>query len=213
MSDPPATPVNDDAVDVHATATTYAENAPELVEKYLDFSLFERHGAAFRDALPDPENRPPRVLDVGCGPGADTAPMADAGLDAVGLDLTAAFLYEAREQAPGARFVRGDMRALPLDAGAFEGLWSSAAFLHLPRSAARPTLEEFHRVLAPGGALLLSVMARETRDAAAVEVADGRRFTFWREGPIRDHLREAGFAEIDALGDEADWHALLAVRD
>ena len=213
MDDPPATPVDDDAVDVAATATTYAENASALVEKYLDFSLFERHGDAFRDALPEPEDCPPRILDVGCGPGADTAPMANAGLDVVGLDLTPQFLHEAREQAPEARLLRGDMRALPVDATAFEGLWSSAAFLHLPRSDAVPTLEGFHRVLAPGGALLLSVMASETRDADAVEVPDGRRFTFWHEGPIRDRLREAGFDKVRALGGEENWHALLAVRD
>lgn len=213
MDDPPATPVDDDAVDVAATATTYAENAPDLVGKYLDFSLFDRHGDAFRDALPDPEDRPPRVLDVGCGPGADTAPMTDAGIDVVGLDLTPAFLREAREQAPDARFLRGDMRTLPITPGAFEGLWSSAAFLHLPRSDAVPTLAGFHRALAPGGALLLSVMASETRDADAVEVPDGRRFTFWEEDPICDRLREAGFTDVRALGSEEDWHALLAVRD
>ncbi|QKY21378.1 class I SAM-dependent methyltransferase [Halolamina sp. CBA1230] len=213
MDDPPATPVDDDAVDVAVTATTYAENAPDLVEKYLDFSLFERHGDAFRDALPTPRDRPPRVLDVGCGPGADTAPMADAGLDVVGLDLTPQFLHEAREQAPDARLLRGDMRALPVATATFEGLWSSAAFLHLPRSEATPTLDGFHRVLAPRGALLLSVMASETRDADAVELPDGRRFTFWQEESIRDRLREAGFAEVRALGGEENWHALLAVRD
>ena len=213
MSDPPATPVDDDAVDVAATAATYAENAPELVGKYLDFSLFERHGAAFRDALPTPRDRHPRVLDVGCGPGADTVPMIDAGLDVVGLDLTPAFLHEAREQAPDARFVRGDMRALPIAPETFEGLWCSAAFLHLPRSEAVPTLEAFRRALAPDGAMLLSVMASETRDADAVEVPDGRRFTFWHGESIRDRLREAGFGEVRALGGEEDWHALLAVRD
>jgi SAM-dependent methyltransferase len=213
MDDPPATPVDDEAVDVAATATIYAENAPDLVEKYLDFSLFERHGDAFRDALPDSRARPPRVLDIGCGPGADTGPMTAAGLDVVGLDLTPAFLHEANDQVPEARFVRGDMRALPVEAGTFEGLWSSAAFLHLSRSEAVPTLEGFHRALAPGGALLLSVMASETRDADAVEVPDGRRFTFWHEGPIRDRIHEAGFDELRALDGEEDWHALLAVRD
>ncbi|MFW5948787.1 MAG: class I SAM-dependent methyltransferase [Halolamina sp.] len=213
MADPPATPLDDEAVDVAATATTYVENAPDLVAKYLDFSLFERHGDAFYDGLPDPQDRPPRVLDVGCGPGADTAPMTDAGLDVVGLDLTPAFIQEAREQSPAARFVRGDMRALPLETASFEGLWSSAAFLHLPRSAAVPTLREFHRALAADGALLLSVMASETRDADAVEVPDGRRFTFWHESAVRDRLHEAGFAAVRALGGDADWHVLLAIRD
>ncbi|WP_435117279.1 class I SAM-dependent methyltransferase [Halolamina sp. C58] len=213
MSDPPATPVDDDAVDVAMTAATYADEAPRFVEKYLDFSLFERHGDAFREALPTCEARPPRVLDVGCGPGADTAPMARAGLDVIGVDLTEPFLHAADEQAPAARFVRGDMRTLPVATDAVDGIWCCAAFLHLPRSAAVPTLEGFHRALGADGTLLLSVMASETRDADAVEVPDGRRFTFWEEGAIRDRLRDAGFREVRALGQEDDWHALLAVRD
>ena len=213
MGDPPATPIDDEAVHVATTARTYADQATHFVDKYLDFSLFDRHGAAFRDALPETDDRPPRVLDVGCGPGADTAPTADIGLDTVGLDITPAFLREANERVTDARFVCGDMRALPFGRERFEGLWSSAAFLHLPRGTAGSALQEFARVVAPGGALLLSVMASETRGADAVELPDGRQFTFWQEAAIRDRLDAAGFTGITALGEEDDWHALLAIRD
>lgn len=212
MSDPPAEPIADDAVDVTETASVYAEEAPAFVEKYRSMRLADRHGEEFRAALPDPSEQPPRVLDVGCGPGVDTAVFADAGLDSLGLDITQPFLREARDAVPTARFLRGDMRHLPFADGTVEGIWSSASFLHLPRSDAPTTLAEFARVLADGGALLLSVMASETKEADAVRLADGRRFTFWREGALRDHLTAVGF-DAEAVGEEEDWHALLCVRE
>lgn len=97
--------IDDDAVDVAATAETYADDAERFVEMSRDWSLTDLHGEAFRTALPDPDNRPPRVLDVGCGPGADAAVFADVGLDTLGLDVTRPFVREAREGVPAGRFL------------------------------------------------------------------------------------------------------------
>lgn len=60
--------------------------------------------------------------------------------------------------------------------------------------------------------LLLSVMARETRNAGAVRLEDGRRFTFWAEDALRNRLAAAGFS-TQAIGEEPDWHALCGVRE
>lgn len=212
MDEPEAQPIDDAAVDVSETAAVYAAETERFVEKYCDRSLVPRYGDAFRDALPTRPSRPARILDVGCGPGVDTAAFAEAGLDVVGLDITAPFLRTARREAPAASFLRGDMRRLPFTAGSIDGLWSSASFLHLPRSAAPDTLAAFARVLADDGALLLSVMAREPRGVGAAELPDGRRFTFWQKDALLDHLHDAGF-RTNLLSEEPEWHAVLAVRD
>lgn len=212
MSEPPAEPIADEAVDVAETASVYAAEAEEFIEKYRQMRLADRHGDQFQECLPEPETRPPRVLDAGCGPGVDTEWFAAAGLEALGLDITGPFLREARTAVPSAQFVQGDMRHLPVRDGSMEGIWSSAAFLHLPRSAAASTLAEFARVIRPGGVLLLSVMARETRGVGAVTLEDGRQFTFWGEESLRDRLTAAGFS-VAVVSEEADWHALLCVRD
>ena len=204
--------IDDGAVDVAATVETYAADAERFVEEYRDWSLTSLHGDAFRAALPDPDDRPPRVLDVGFGPGADAAVFADAGLDTLGLDVTRPFVREAYEDVSAARFVQGDMRHLPVPDRAVDGLWSSAAFLHVPRSDADSTLAEFARALPSGCPLLLSAKARETRQQDALELPDGRRFTLWREGPLRERLVEAGFTP-EQLSEEPEWHTFLAVRD
>lgn len=103
------------------------------------------------------------------------------------------------------------MRHLPIPDRAVDGLWCSAAFLHVPRSDATDPRRVRPRPPA-GGTLLLSAKARETRERDAMELPDGRRFTLWREAPLRERIAEAGF-EPEQLRKEPEWHTFLAVRD
>jgi ubiquinone/menaquinone biosynthesis C-methylase UbiE len=68
----------------------------ELLEKLLD--LFDA---------------PRSVIEVGCGTGHFTHWMAQRGLDAVGLDSSAAMLNEARRRGGGPTYIRGDALLLP----------------------------------------------------------------------------------------------------
>jgi len=44
-------------------------------------------------------NDPRRVLDLGCGPGRHTIPLAQKGLEVTGVDLSSFLLDEERENA------------------------------------------------------------------------------------------------------------------
>jgi ubiquinone/menaquinone biosynthesis C-methylase UbiE len=57
-----------------------------------------------------------RLLDVGCGPGRHCHALARAGLEVVGLDISASFLLAAGEGS----WVRADARRLPLRARSFD---------------------------------------------------------------------------------------------
>ena len=89
-----------------------------------------RHDVYRRVMSPRPEDR---ILDVGCG----TEGLAgfEPGADVTGLDAV------ERPDYPGRRFVRGDARALPFEAGSFEIAYSNSLVEHLdpadrPRFAA-----------------------------------------------------------------------------
>lgn len=185
----------DDAV--ARTLAAYSEAADGFVEKYLDTTIAARFGDEFRRALAGD-----RVLDVGCGPGADAATFAADGLDVTGVDLTPALLRTARERVPAAGFLRGDMRRLPVGSNAVDGVWCCAALLHVPRPQVPATLAEFGRVLVDDGVLFTSVMAGDDGGYHR----DGRYFERYRAPELREFLEEAGFG-VEALHADADGGA------
>ncbi len=100
------------------------------------------------------------VLDAGCGAGVPVMPeLARAGLRAVGLDLSSAQLDLARSQDSGADLVLADLAELPFRDGAFAGVVSFYAVIHVPRSDHRAVFAEFRRVLRPGGVALVCLGA------------------------------------------------------
>jgi SAM-dependent methyltransferase len=106
------------------------------------------------------------VLDVPCGHGRITNRLADTGVLAIGLDITAPFLRlgadDAGRRAVPARFTRADMRALPF-AGTFDAVicWNGS-FGYFDDVDNRRILGEFHRVLRPGGRLLIETMQHDS---------------------------------------------------
>jgi ubiquinone/menaquinone biosynthesis C-methylase UbiE len=121
-----------------------------------------------------------RVLDLGCGAGAFTALLSQAGARAIGVDVAEAALQRARRKHPA-----GDFRLAPIDGSlplvdnTFELVWASEVIEHVADTAA--WLSEARRVLVPAGRLLLT-----TPSHGRLRVALGgvERFS----EPLGDHL-------------------------
>ena len=104
------------------------------------------------------------VLELGCGTGRVSLPLARAGVTLVGIDRSAPMLARARKQILKSsnpqilkslrlRLVRGDIRALPFAGGAFSMVLAPYGIL---QSLIRPrdltaTLASVARVIAAGG--------------------------------------------------------------
>ena len=102
------------------------------------------------------------VLELGCGTGRVSLPLARAGVELIGIDRSAPMLERARTRVVRSprlrlghspRFVRGDIRALPFDDDAFRMVLAPYGIL---QSLIRPrdltaTLASVARVLARGG--------------------------------------------------------------
>lgn len=97
------------------------------------------------------------VLDAGCGTGDPVAHyMAGRGFRVTGLDASEAMLAIARTRFPDGDWRLGDMRSVDLPER-FDGIIAWDSFFHLTADEQRDTLPQFARLLAPGGALLLTI--------------------------------------------------------
>lgn len=95
-----------------------------------------------------------RVLDVACGTGTSTAAIAKRGAKAIGLDFSKGMIEEARRRHPSLEFIDGDAQALPFGDDEFDAVTVSFGLRNFedPHLA----LTELHRVLKPGGRIVVT---------------------------------------------------------
>ncbi|MEV7529294.1 class I SAM-dependent methyltransferase [Agrococcus sediminis] len=94
-----------------------------------------------------------RILDVAAGTGASSAPMAKAGALVTALDISHGMLEEGRRRHPDIEFVHGSAEELPFDDDTFDAVTISFGLRNVQQP--RAALSEFHRVLKPGGRLVV----------------------------------------------------------
>jgi ubiquinone/menaquinone biosynthesis C-methylase UbiE len=101
------------------------------------------------------------VLDMGCGTGRFTVPMAATGALVTGLDISREMLdvthAKLSEHGLSADLREGDMARLPFDDNSFDIVTSMLALMHIPLSDRGRVFAEASRVLRPGGRLILGV--------------------------------------------------------
>lgn len=98
-----------------------------------------------------------RVLDLGCGRGEVLLACHRAGARVAGIDSSAAAVEITRETLDGidADVRQGDVTRLPWPDASFDAVLSGDVIEHLVPEDAAAMLREAHRVLRPGGRLVL----------------------------------------------------------
>jgi len=194
-----------------AVASLYAE----LFSNALDARPVERALlAAFAELVLAHDTGP--VADIGCGPGHLTAYLHALGPATFGIDLSSAMVALARQAHPNLRFDEGSMTALDLSDGILAGILAHYSVIHTPPRQLPVVFAEFHRVLAPGGHLLLGFFAG---DDPLPQEFDHKVSPAYRWSPdgLMELLRQAGFVEVARLlrepyEDERFQQAHLLVR-
>jgi ubiquinone/menaquinone biosynthesis C-methylase UbiE len=190
-------------IDFHAKTnrTTYAQRAAD--SGWAD---------AIRQIV-DPAGK--RVADIGCGGGIYSRAWRELGAaDVVGVDFSAQMVGAARERTaglPGLAFRQGDAADTGLAAHSRDIVFQRALIHHFERY--EPAFAEAHRVLAPGGLLIV-----QDRTPADVELPGSRehlRGWFFERCPklaaieagrrptdaaVEQALRASGFTAIESRG-------------
>jgi SAM-dependent methyltransferase len=196
-------------------ATSFTEQT-----KYLDHELHAdaRHesiappvlGSKIRNDMLRRFLRPgpgDQIADLGCGSGRAIVWNAGSGAAILGVDISPFFAREAIERAD---LILGDLRRLPLAAGAFNKAWSLDVMEHLSPQALQDVLREANRVLAPGGALFIYTHVRTNGwPAAGVRLVNRFAHMCERRGLI--DLRQERLRKSDHLNPVADHDELSRV--
>lgn len=137
-----------------------------------------------------------RVLDLGFGGGLTFGPLWERGATVVGIDRAADMVAAARERhadqvaAGRLELHEGDVERLPLGDGAIDRILTVNTVYFWPDLAL--AFGELHRVLAPGGRVVLAI-----RDMKVMQQLDPAVFTLREPAELVAALRAAGFAEAD----------------
>ena len=106
-----------------------------------------------------------RVLDAGSGTGNLSLALKAQGCEVVSCDFSANALAAHRAKDPEACLVQASLEeALPFTDGQFDAVCCASVLFALTRQGCRCAVREFHRVLRPGGRLVLTERAPDQRN-------------------------------------------------
>ncbi|MBV9119489.1 MAG: class I SAM-dependent methyltransferase [Chloroflexi bacterium] len=158
-----------------------------------------------------PEARIGRVVDLGCGMGQSTWPLAERWTEAEvhGIDLSAGLLRYAAKRAEAMGlpifFSQQNAERTEFPDGHFDLVYCEILFHEIPDSAAENVVREAYRLAAPGGGrfVIADIQPYRTMTAFGSFWSDWQTENngepFWREQGQRDlpeMLRAAGFKDV-----------------
>lgn len=189
----------------------FSEHSAEVYELGVEL-LFRGTADVMRRQIIPPitrfagEGRATRLLDVACGTGRTLHQLARAhpALRLWGIDLSPAYVKVARkrlETHADVTIAVENAEHLPFADGAFDIVTSVYLFHELPRNARRNVVREMHRVLRPGGLLVIEDSAQlvESAEIASALHEFPREFhepfyADYLEDDLAALLAECGFA-------------------
>ena len=152
-----------------------------------------------------------RILELGCGAGADTALMLEAGFDVHATDGSPELAAEASRRLgrPVGTLLFHDLD----EVGAYDGVWANACLLHVPRPDLAQVLTLIWRALKPGGHFYASFKAGEEDGRDTLN----RYYNYPSPAWLRDTYASAGnwsslaIEKGEIKGFDGEWAEMLFV--
>ena len=151
------------------------------------------------------------VLEIGSAGGRDAIALEERGLTVRRTDITPAFVELMRSRGFDADVLDPLTDEL---GGPYDGVWASACLLHVDRADLPTVLGNLAVATRQSGALAMSVKEGDGEEwSVHGSVRAPRRFTYWREAPLRAVLTEAGWQVQElAHGVGSTGQAWLTIR-
>lgn len=173
-------------------AQVFGKIAAQYTDEYFDDTFDLPYIDKFLELLPTSGS----VLDVACGPGMFAKYMHERGFVVHGTDLSNEMIRIARERVPNVHFEVMDMRNLHFPSESFDGLLVSYALIFIPSAETNAVLQEFYRLLKPGGAMLLIVQKGDADhiEHEPMKPDEELHVNFFQPESLSDQLKASGFS-------------------
>jgi ArsR family transcriptional regulator len=163
---------------------------------------------------------PPMVIaDLGAGEGSSALLLSQSAVRVIAVDTSAKMLDVARDQALRAgiqnvEYRLGDMEDIPIDSSTVDLAFFSQSLHHALHPAR--ALAEAHRILHPGGRIVILDLAKHRFEEARELYAD--EWLGFTESDLESMLQQSGFTNIQTSivhkePESPQFQTLLAVAD
>ena len=144
-----------------------------------------------------------RVLEVGCGSGQLTIPLAPLAGEWLATDFSERMLAEARHRCPAmVQFALEDVTALRMEDASFDVAIIANTLHIIP--APEQALKELHRVLRPDGFLIAPTFVYEGTQSRssrlrmwATEKLGFKTYCHWNLQDLADFVTKGGFQVVE----------------
>jgi len=182
------------------TKSWYDRNAANWVIKKANLEYCRSEFEEYQKLLPGGN-----VLDLGCGTGRDAHLFVPAGYDYTGVDLSDGMIGEAEKLFPDVKFQVMDLCDLKFADQSFDGIWSFAAYLHIPKKDIAGAIAEANRVLKMGGIGLITVK-KGSFESYLGEGEAKRYWAFYGKNQFAKILSDGGFEIIKSWEDKREYN-------
>lgn len=191
---------------MNQTIETYKKNFEQFAKNYQNNTV-ERDQQDFLALLEAINGK--KILDVGCGTGTHAQYFSQRNYDVTGIDLVEEFLEYARKRC-GANFINMDLKKLNFETESFDGIWSCASLLHVPKHELIEVLSGFRKVLKPQGIIYASV-----KQGVGEKMENGRFFSYHTLESIESFLSDSGFKSLIKYTEEkstGNWATIYSQK-
>lgn len=148
-----------------------------------------------------------KIIEIGSGYGGDARELIKHyGVDNyIGVEPAKGLLTIAHKQNPNATFLQKSIYSLDFPANSFNGFWTSAVLIHLPKNRLAECLTMLKKITKDSGIGFISVLEGE---GDMEESRPGRYYTLWKKEKFEEILKNNNFTILyfeKIETDESPW--------
>ncbi len=152
-----------------------------------------------------------KVLEIGSGAGKDAQALIQMGYQYVGTDASKGLIKLAQKRNTDAKFENKSVFDLDYPENFFDGFWTAATLLHIPKNKVDEALKSIRRVVKQGGVGFVSMKQGE---GEREDTTTGRWFSYYSQDEFAGVLERNAFqvrsAEI-RQGEKDTWLVFYTV--